>query len=389
METEHLHRLIDEKKWTLIFRELDLLVAKKDEAHDSVILSTFEKMDKDFRETHAQKLYFDMWKIAYRLGKIKLAKSYAEFILDYLIEYKRVPAIKTLLLEFSSHGLLKNHKNLEAADYILGKENVHSLIDEEAFEFHPEVWKDSKEALKNYLLTQENWNLSHWKLAYEFILKFYYDKDILFLLTEKSIALKKEKHQKNFLSYLRERNVSTKRFEAKKETSIPTYKTDKLHADYDQIAMDVMSGAIEPSITEQKKILVTMAGLSDEELLAKGKDMIVAFGLLGMDKVVVNLGERVIPLIQEVKERISVQFMMAQSLFNNSEFYKVIDLVDDVTGSEPLLADEMIAFTYMKAESLLKLKKLKAAKEIFIKIKKQNPHYRLVGERLRSLEEIK
>lgn len=389
MEFEQLHRLIDEKKWTLILRELDLLISKKDAGNDELILSAFEKMDRDFRERKAQKLYFEMWKIAHRSGKIKLAKSYAEFILDYLVELKRVPAIKKILAEFAAYGMLKNHKNIHAAEYILGKKDVSSLEEAEAFEFHPEMWKNSKESLKYFLLLEENWQLQHWKLAYEFILKFYYDKDLMLALTEKTFQLNKPNHQKKFMAFLQEKKVNTKRFEEKKPKASTVEKSDKLHADYDQLAMDVMSGAVEPSITEQRKILLSIEDLHDDELLSKGKDMIVAFGLLGMDKVVVRLSERVIPLMTNVKERISIQFMMAQALFNHAEYYKVSDMVDDITGSEPLLNDEILAFYYLKAESLLKLKKHKAAKDIFIKIKQQNPHYRLVGERLRSLEENK
>lgn len=390
METEHLHRLIDEKKWTLILRELDLLISKRDSSFDDILISTFEKMDREYRELHAKKHYFEMWKIAYRAGKIKLAKNYAGFILEHLIELKRVPAIKQLESELAAYGLLKTYKNTNATEYILGRKTVETIEEAESFEFHPVMWKQSKAALKNYLLMQEQWDLSHWKLAYEFILKFYYDKEIMLLLAEKSAQLKKDKHHKKILSYLVERGVSIKRFNSAVEKTKPKKEeTSKLHTDYDQLAMDVMSGVLEPSLTEQKKILVTVATLTEEELLEKGKDMIVAFGLLGMDKVVVSLSERVVPLITEVKERISIQFMMAQSLFNNGEFYKVCDMVDDIIGSEPLLADEMLAFSYMKAESLLKLKKLKAAKDIFVSIKKHNPHYRLVGERLRALEEIK
>lgn len=389
LEQENFHRLIDEKKWALVLHELDLLIAKKDSESDEIIFSTFEKIDRNYREGHAQKFYFEMWKIAYRLGKVKKGNEYAEFILNYLIEFKRIPAIKKLLDELALYGVLKNHKNIFALESLLGKKGSMRIDDFHSFEFHPEMWKSSKKALKEYLLQEEKWDLAHWKLAYEYILKFHYDRELMILLAEKTTELKKDVHQKKFISFLQGKKVSTKKFTEKKITTQAVSSETPLKADYDQIAMDVMSGIMEPSLTEQKKVLLSVADMTDEELLTKGKDMIVAFGLLGMDKVVVSLSERMIPLLKNIKDRASIQFMLAQSLFNSGDFYKVSDLVDDVMISEPLLQDEAMAFFYLKAESLLGLKKYKAAKDIFLQVKKYNPNYRMVSERLRNLEEIK
>ena len=86
MEISNLHQLIGEKKWTLIFNQLDLMLLEKESYEDcESIISIFESIDKDYREEHAQKYYFEMWKVAFKAGKLKLAKSYVEFVLDYLI----------------------------------------------------------------------------------------------------------------------------------------------------------------------------------------------------------------------------------------------------------------------------------------------------------------
>ena len=390
IEIAYIYQLIDEKKWSLIFQELDSRLNSRESFEDSELLvSIFESIDKNFREEHAQKYYFEMWKVAFHAGKIKLARLYAEFVIDYLIEFKRVPAIKKMILDLSEIGLTKSHKKLQQMEVILGKKGAVILEESDGFESHPEMWKDSRSALKSFLINNPEWSTNSWKLAYEFILRFYYDKDIFILLADKSSQLKKPEHKKKLLTFLQSKNVNTERLENKKTVIATQNKDSLLNVDYDQLAMDVMSGALEPSITEQRKILVSIQELSDEELIIKGKDMIVAFGLLGMDKVVVRLCEKVIPLLTAVDQRAGVQFMLAQSLYNSGDFYKVIDVIDDTFGDEPLLDDEMMAFNYLKAESYLKLKKLKAAKDLFLKIKKYNPHYRLVGERLRNIEEIK
>jgi hypothetical protein len=388
LEIEQLHRLIDEKKWTLVLRELDLKISERSSSEDNEsIIWIFENLDGEYRLDHAQRFYSVMWKIAFESGKIKLAKQYVEVLLNNLIELKRVPALKKLMTELAEKKFIPTHKKFPMLQTILGKKGQFSLEDSSGFEHHPEMWKSSKNILRNYLLEETEWTLEHWKLAYEYILKFYYDKELFLLLAEKSRKLKKDKHSENILAFLRERKVNLKSFEVKAPEKALV--NDSLNVDYDQLAMDVISGVKEPSITEQKRILVSIQNLDDAELLDKGKDMIVAFGLLGMDKVVVRLCERVIPLVKEVKLRAGIQFMLAQALFNNNEFYKVTDLIDDTFEVEPLLPDEVMAFNYLKAESLLKLKKYKQARELFVSIKKHNPHYRLVGDRLRELEDIK
>jgi hypothetical protein len=390
LEIEQLHRLIDEKKWTLVLRELDSKISERQTSEDNeLIIWIFENLDADFRLDHAQKLYSSMWKIAFESGKIKLAKKYVEELLDYLIEYKRVPAFKKLIMELSEAEFIKDHKKFPMLETILGRKSHFSLEDSSGFENHPEMWKNSKDILRNYLMENEEWTISHWKLAYEYILKFYYDKALFLLLEKKARKLKKDSHSQNIQAFLREKKVDLKLFEVKSAESFSANKNNSLHVDYDQLAMDVISGVKEPSITEQKRILVSIQNLEDAELLDKGKDMIVAFGLLGMDRVVVRLCERVIPLVKEVKLRAGIQFMLAQALFNNNEFYKVCDLIDDTFETEPLLPDEVLAFNYLKAESLFKLKKYQLAKELFVAIKKHNSHYRLVGERLREIEEFK
>jgi hypothetical protein len=386
---ERLHRLIDEKKWTLILRELDKKISSAKEFSDmEEIVWMFENLDHEFREEHAQKYYSVMWKFAFKTGKIKLAKNYAEFILDHLFEHKRIPALKKLRDELITEGLFKTHEKFPLIESLLGKSDF-PLEDSTPLEMHPEMWKSSKNILKNYLLDESGWGSDQWKLAYEYVLKFHYDKELFLLLAEKSKQLKKTEHTKKILAFLAGKKVDLISFDEQKKQDTPLIKDSTLNVDYDQLAMDVMSGAVEPSVAEQRRILASLQFMTKKELLEKGKDMVVAFGLLGMDVVVVNLCHRVIPLLKDVKARASMQFMMAQALFNSNEFYKVIDLIDDTISREPLLNEEIVAFNYLKAESFLKLKKYKLAKEFFLQVKRENPQYRLVADRLRHIEEIK
>jgi hypothetical protein len=62
---------------------------------------------------------------------------------------------------------------------------------------------------------------------------------------------------------------------------------------------------------EQKRILVFINQLSDEELKIRGKDMAVSFSFLGMDLIVTRICLRLIPLLSDVKEQISLGYIFA------------------------------------------------------------------------------
>lgn len=395
METKERDHQADEKKWALIFHELDGLLLEKNSSNLEKIVTLFEGIDKKFRENHAQKYYFEMWKIAFSAGKIKLAKNYANFIYEHLLTFKRIPALKKFIEELKIYGLLKDNSWNEKIDYLLGKitnENDIKSENWQLIENHPQSYKYSRSFLNYYLAKDESWTIEEWKLAYEFILKFHFDKDLFTLLANKAIELNKEKALKNFLVCFQERNISIKQFKNRAKNNNATkekFSEKILKLDYDQIAMDVISGELIPKTDEQRKVIITLQDMTDEELKSKGKDMIVAFGLLGMEKVVLSLCERIIPLLSEVQDRASVQYLKGQTLFECSEYHQVIDLANEVIQDEPLLKNELIAFEYLKAEAFFKLKKYKFAKEIYTKIKKHNSNYRLVGERLKYIEASK
>ncbi|MFA6237346.1 MAG: hypothetical protein WC635_08485 [Bacteriovorax sp.] len=354
------------------------------------LLNQFESIDEDVRDEHAPKLYMHMWKIAFKVGKLSLANNYAKKFLAYLIEHKRIPQIKIFIESVNEAGLLKNNSKeyFKLSEILLGKKiKVLSadLKHLELFLDHPEHWKQSSEFLKQYLLIEEEWDLNLWKYCYEFILLYHFDKEIFRMLLEKSRESKNKAFEKKLLSLLDSKKIKVSRYQPA-ETKDHVSKPEKLNIDYDQIAMELLSGAKEPSFEEQRRVINSLKYISEEELFSKGQEMIVAFELLGMEQVVLSLCERMISGLSDVKQRASTFYVWVQALFNTGDFYKAIDLADEVLLDEPLYGDERLAFQYVKAEACLKVNKIKMAKELYLSIKKQNPHYRLVGERLKSLE---
>lgn len=354
------------------------------------ILNQFESIDEGVRDQHAAKLYMQMWKVALKAGKLSLANLYAKKSLRYLIEYKRIPQIKFFIQALHEAGLFKKdtEEYLIIEEILLGKRNKITSLELnhiELFLSHPEHWKNSPEFLKQYLLIEAEWNQDLWKLCYEFILINHFDKEIFKSLLERARESGNKEYEKKFLELLASKNIKVSSFRAT-ENKDHSVVSEKLNIDYDQIAMELLSGAKEPNDEEQRRVINSLKYISEEELAAKGQEMIVAFELLGMEQVVLSLCESMMKTLVDVKQRASTFYLWAQALFNTNEFYKTIDLIDEVLHAEPLYGEERLAFLYVKAEACLKLKKIKMAKEIYTEIKKQNPHYRLVGERLKLLE---
>jgi len=383
--------MIAQKKWALILFELESSIQNLETSEDCKnLLNKFSSIDENYRDEKAPQSYKLMWKVALRSGKLSLAESYAKKFIDYLIDLKRIPQLKSFLRSLNDEGLFKrkSEKYLNVEKIILGKD-VKITQDELAyFDIlieHPEHWKKSSEFLKQFLLIEDDWSLEQWKFCYEYILINYFDKDIFISLLEKSRLLKNSTAENKIIKLLDSKKIKfhTRENFSKAEEK-PVQK--KLHLDYDQMALELLSGLKEPNIEEQKRVINSLKFISDQELLSKGQDIVVAFELLGMEQVVYELCQKMLELQVDIKDRVITFYVWAQALSNNGDFYKTIDLIDDLFQKEPLNAEEGLAFKYLKAEACLKIKRTKMAKELYLEIKKINPHYRLVGERLIEIE---
>lgn len=348
----------------------------------------FESLDKSFRKKNAQKYYEELSRIALRLGKIKLAKSYARERIEYLIELKEIPGIQKTIDELAEKGLVQKKEFVEKINIILGHPSKDAMENLKMSPMHPELWRESKEAIVQHLSEEAEWGKSQWKLAYECILNFHYDKNLFLILFEKVKEFKEGKFKNLFNDFFITKKINVNELE--KNISVSEKEiSKKLNYNYDQMALEVIAGNLEVTELEQKKIIHSLGQFSEGELKKEGRDMAIAFSFLGMEKVVLYLCQKIISHTTEVKEKRSLQFLMVQVLHESGEYYKAIDLVSDICANEVLLQDEILAFKYIKAESFFKIKNFKKAKELFLKIKERQPHYRMVEERLRYIEKIK
>lgn len=385
----HINQLIHDKDWTAISKEIHRSLSANNLENEFYLLEIFEKIDEDYRKKYCLDLYLRLWMPALRNGKVKLARLYVLNIVEILLNYKRLPYLKKFILEVQNQGLLKNVKNIETKLKIISGSAQYSEVSPiehwEIMQQHPETWKVSKDFLRQFLLANEEWGLETWKLAYEFVLKFHYDKEVIFCLYSKAQELKNDKFKLLFEKFMKAKNINIPKGKSQNINIVHSEKSS-MRLDYDELALDVISGAVQPSVEEQRKVLLSIRDISAEELINTGFDMVVAFNLLGMELVVVELCNKILPLTDDIQKRASLHFIMAQSLFESRSYHKALDVIHDVIENEPLLDNEILAFDYLRAELLLKLNKNDLAKKIYLKIKKVNPHYRLVGQRLKELE---
>lgn len=387
----HINQLIHDKDWTTIVKEIHLSLSDNNIENVHALLEAFEKVDEDYRKKYCLDLYLQLWMPALRSGKVKLARTYVQNVIEILTKYKRIPFLRKFIFEVKKQGLLKN---INADDLkfriIYGSAHISDIQLSDYWEImqlHPESWKASRDFLRQFLLSKEEWTQETWKLAYEFILKFHYDKEIMIFLSSKAEELKKDKFKILFEKYLREKNIIIPAEKPHIQTRNHSEKSF-LKVDYDELALDVISGELIPNTDEQRKVLLSIKDISEKELLSSGLDMVVAFNLLGMELVVLELCSKLLPITEDVQRRASLHFIMAQTLFDNHSYHKTLDVIYDVLENEPLLEDEILAFEYLKAETLLKLNRKDLAKSSYLKIRKLNPHYRLVGQRLKELEAV-
>ncbi len=388
LSLDHINQLLFEKNWPAIALIIEAEIQRAENLDESTLIEIYEKMDSDFRQDSCFSINSKLWKQALKIGKVKLAKKYAQLAIDHLVKLKRIPYLQMFIAELKANGLGKlNFHEIEVA---IAKGNcASSKIDVNAhWEFlslHPEKWRENKNFLKQHLVGLDRFSTDDWKLVYEYVLNFHYDEELFLKLNKHVQETNKDKFIEKFSKFLHSKNVKIEKVVKKANTAT---QSQNFKVNYDELALEVISGELNPTSDEQRKVMIGLRDISDKELLSKGVDMIVAFSLLGMDEVVKMLGERLIPLITDVRTRASVEFTCAQSLFEKQNFYAVVDYVDDVLEKEPLLDSELMAFEYLKAEALLKLKRIKQAHVLFAKINKRNPSYRLVHQRLKESEAI-
>jgi hypothetical protein len=295
-------------------------------------------------------------------GKVADAKNFAEKVLDSLFAYKRIPAIAKFMFQIKELGypskkLIKYEKWLERLQGGQGQE----VID---LDWHLEHFKSSKEFIKKILLEEEDLNKEFFGLCYEYILRFGYDAEIFLKLT----AFKQ-----------------TSKFAVEEKLKNEGSATN-LNCNYDQLAYELISGKKSSAEFEQNKIIAELKAMEFDNVKNDGIEMATAFRFLGMDEVVLYIGDRIYNEIEDIKTKTSLKFLCVESLLNLGKNYQAIQTIEIFLAREPVFGEEKLALEYLLAEAYFNLGKTIEAKKRFQEIQSKNPHYRKVFQRLKLLE---
>lgn len=299
---------------------------------------------------------------AYANGKVRDAQNHAEDVLRALFELKKIPAIAQFVTQIKDLGFPA--KKLKYYELWLTELQGTSAKNLNHLEWHIDHFKSSAEFLKNYLVDQDEWDKEHYGLCYEYILRFGHNAELF----EKIESLKKNETEESSVV-------------PKKENS-----GKGLNFNYEQLAYELISGKKISEELEQEKIIAGLKLHDFEQMKNEGAEMATAFRFLGMDQVVQFICEKMIPLQDDVKLRAGLTFLWLESLMNQEKYYQAQQTVETFFKKEPVYGEEKLALLYLRADIYFFLGKNKESLKYFQDVQKINPHYRLVNQRLKSLE---
>lgn len=385
MDQLKIQSLIKDQNWSnlSLFLERDLVNAESSYS-ELELLNIFDSINRDYRDEALIHLYPKIWKMAFDLGQIKLAKQLIETLIDHLIANKRLHQLKILEQDVQKILPKKSQTQFQLIDILNGKRKILTDEEYEYVQLHPEQWKHNKEALKSNIIYEANWDVEGLKLIYEYIIRFNFDKEIISYLAEKNLEVDNDEARdwnKSFIKLLKSKKIDTYHLENHKKSESKKEIIDS--KDLDLVVLNLFSKT--DIKTDEEGIILHLKFLDEEELKTKGQEMIIAFSFLTMSKVVNYLCEELLKISSEVKNRVSLIYTIAQSLYDCENYYKCIDVSRDVMDTEVLLDSEKVAFKYLIAESYLSLGKKEKAKMIYKELMKTDSNYRLVKERYNSL----
>lgn len=117
------------------------------------------------------------------------------------------------------------------------------------------------------------------------------------------------------------------------------------------------------------------------------EDMIIGFNLINLPKVALEVIKKVDKKRLADRALVNLRYLEIETNLTAGNFYTARDLSEDTLASVPLVDEERISISYLRAESYYQLGNLNYAKQLFKSIAKKTPNYRLTGQRILRLEE--
>lgn len=130
----------------------------------------------------------------------------------------------------------------------------------------------------------------------------------------------------------------------------------------------------------------TLRSIDDVELLKNYRDLIYSFNSMELYEASLQVMKRLEKHMEDLplEIKLEINYLNAKSLIFNKQYYQAYDLITQVNGSSPLAGEKRIEFLYLQGEVARKLGRTKDAIKSYLLVKKINPDYRLVRQRLQS-----
>lgn len=130
----------------------------------------------------------------------------------------------------------------------------------------------------------------------------------------------------------------------------------------------------------------TVANLDDETLLSNYSDLVVCFNTMDLYTTSQKVLLRVEGILgaEKLQSDLEFNYLKIKTLIGENDIFKAYDIVTQLNGSCPMTKETRVEFLYLQGEIARRLGRVKDAVKSYLLVKEINPHYRLVGQRLRS-----
>ncbi len=172
-----------------------------------------------------------------------------------------------------------------------------------------------------------------------------------------------------------------KYYEKESEKVFPKndYFLENLEKEWEQDLLRISKQSDQKTDVFEKNMIAYLSRTLEEEFQGYENDLILAFYSMELYSVVIFL-------IEKIKEKdFGLIFILISVYMKKKEYYKAIDLIDDLLEKEVLIPEERISFLYLKAESLFLFGLKNDALDLYLYIRSQVPRYRLVEQRIHEI----
>ncbi len=94
--------------------------------------------------------------------------------------------------------------------------------------------------------------------------------------------------------------------------------------------------------------------------------------------------QKALELLEELRDQqnIEIKYLKVIIYIEQEKYHDAFDIATDILQEDSILQEDIICFSYLKAECLFKMGNIHEAQSIYKIIKKENPNYRLIKYRL-------